>query len=117
MRRLSTYFALSIIWAGLLTPFAAGAQLSTVPACCRRSGTHHCEMYSRSSREMGFQSPRPKCPYATPVLLASVNVLRSGTFNLVAPSIARFVALAPLDCPRATDSQNQGARAPPQSFL
>jgi hypothetical protein len=117
MQGLSAYFALSVVWAGLFTPFVTAAQLSTTPACCRRSGMHHCEMYPRSSRETGFQSPRSKCPYATPVLFASVNGLESGTFNLVAPSIAGFVALAPLDCPRATDSHNQGARAPPQSFL
>ena len=117
MRRLSTYFALSVIWAGVLTPFVPAAQLSTVPACCRRSGMHHCQTYSRTSRETGFQAPRPKCPYATPVLFAAVTGLESEKFNLSAPLIAGFSVPAPLDRAYKAAVRNQSTRAPPPSLL
>jgi hypothetical protein len=113
MRCLSTYFALSIIWAGLLAPFVSAAQLSPVPACCRRNGMHHCQIFSGSSRETGFQSPRPKCPYATPVLFAPVTGVQSEKFNLSTPAIAGFIAPAPLDRTYALAADNRTARAPP----
>jgi hypothetical protein len=117
MRRLSAYFALLVIWSGAVTPFVTAAQVSTVPTCCRRNGMHHCQIYSRTSRETGFQSPRPKCPYATPVLFAAVTGLESEKFNLSAPSIAGFFAPAPLDRACKAAVRNQSARAPPPSLL
>jgi hypothetical protein len=121
MRRLSTYFALSLIWAGLLAPFVSAAQLSPVPACCRRNGMHHCQMYSRSSRdtgrEAGFQSPRPKCPYATPLTLAALTAVEPARFNLSTPATAGFVAPAPFHRAHAPDLHNRTARGPPPSLL
>ena len=113
MRRLSAYLALSVIWAGVLNPFVTAAQLSTVPACCRRNGMHHCQIYSGSSRETGFQSQRPKCPHATPLLFASATGLESEKFNFSAPAIAGLVAPASLDRTDAEATHNQSARAPP----
>jgi hypothetical protein len=121
MRRLSTYFALSLIWAGLLAPFVPAALLSPVPACCRRNGMHHCQISSRSSREnsraTGFQSPRPKCPHATPALFAAATGLESEKFNLSTPAVAGFIAPASFDQVYKTAARNQSARAPPQSLL
>ena len=47
----------------------AGASL---PACCRRSGTHHCTMMGEpSSDDHGLGAVREKCPYS-PAALAVV---------------------------------------------
>ena len=117
MRRFSTYFALSVIWAGVLTPFVTAAHLSTTPACCRRNGMHHCQRFSGSSREKELQSPRTKCPYATPVLFTTVTAVESEKFNLSTPSIAGFFVPAPLDRAYKAAVRNQSARAPPLSLL
>jgi hypothetical protein len=117
MRRLFTYFALSVIWAGVLNPFVTAAQLSAAPACCRRNGMHHCQMSSGSSRETGFQAPRPKCPYATPVTRAALTALESARFNLSTPAAAGLVAPAPLHRAYAADLHNRTARGPPPTIL
>src|SRR5450432_1332822 len=117
MRRLSAYFALSVIWAGVLTPFVTAAQVSTVRACCRRDGTHHCQKAPGSSSEAGFQALQPHCPYATPVLLAAVAGLESAKFTLSTPARSGLVALAPLHRAHAADLYNQSARGPPVSLL
>jgi hypothetical protein len=120
MRRLSAYFALSVIWVGILSPFVTAAQVSTVRDCCRRNGTHHCQKASgppESSSEAGFQTPQPHCPYSMPGLLAAVAGLESAKFSLSAP--ARSGLVAPLSLHRiyAADLYGQSARGPPVSLL
>ena len=78
---------------------------------------HHCQMYSRSSRETGFQAPRPKCPYVTPVTLAVLTAVEPERFNLSRPATAGFVAPASLDRAYKADSRSQNARGPPLSLL
>jgi len=116
VRRLSTYFALLLIWAGVLTPFVTAAQLSSVPACCRRNGMHHCQMYSGqtgSSGGTGFRAQPPRCPYSTPALLAVLTGLEPVRFNLSTPAAAGVVAPARLDRAYAAAVQHQSARGPP----
>ena len=117
MRRLTAYFALSVVWAGILNPFVTAAQLSTVPACCRRSGVHHCQTSSGSSRETGFRAASPKCPFATPLLSAALTGLESTRFSLSSPAIAELVVSVPVDPAYAATARSQSARAPPPSFL
>src|SRR5258708_37911334 len=117
MRRLSAYFALFVIWAGILNPFLAAAQLSTVHACCRRSGTHHCQKYSGAPREAEFQAPNPNCPYAAPMPVAALTALEPARFSIFAPSLAGFVASARMDRAHAADLHHQSARGLPPSLL
>ena len=116
MRRLSAYFALLVIWTGVLSPFVTAATLSSVPVCCRRNGMHHCQMYSGqtgSSSETGLHAQRPRCPYSTPVFLAALTGLEFARFNLSIPNAAGFVVPARLDRAYAAAVQHQSARGPP----
>lgn len=120
MQRLSAYFALSVIWVGALSPFFAAAQMSPVPACCRRNGMHRCGMYaapSKDSGKAGFHAPRPHCPYSTPAPVATLNALEFSKFDLSAPVSDGFIASAGFDHPYAADLDEQSARGPPLSLL
>lgn len=114
MRRFSAYFALSVIWAGVLNPILAAAQMSSVPACCRRSGMHHCQ---KDSGETGFHAPRAKCPFSAPIPLATFAGLESAQFSLSTPAIAGFVAPTTLDRTYHAVPYERSARGPPVSLL
>lgn len=114
MRRLSAHFALLVIWAGVLTPLMAAAQMSRVPACCRRSGIHRCQ---KDSDDAGFHAPQRKCPYSTPITVARFPGLESKQFRLSTPLIAGFVALTPLDRYYTSAADDRSARGPPLPLL
>jgi hypothetical protein len=113
MRRLAAYLALSVVLAGLLVPFLAAAQLSTIHACCLRGGLHHCQ---RPSSEARFYAPRADCPYSTPLPFAAFTGLESAKFNLSTPTVARFVAHAHVERASGVDAFNWRARGPPVSL-
>jgi len=114
MRRLSAYFALALVWAGVLTPFLAAVQISTIHACCLRAGLHHCQ---GSSSEAGFHAPQNNCPYSMPIPLAAFTGLESAKVKFCAPAVAGFVAHTALDRGYRADGQQLSARGPPLSLL
>src|ERR1035438_5923784 len=59
MRRLAASLLLLLLCAGLALPVLV-ARESGVPACCRRSGKHHCAMPPQGG---GFRTLAPNCPY------------------------------------------------------
>jgi len=72
MRRcIAILFVFAFGWLLILPAFAANAA-SDVPACCRTSGKHHCQMKVTP----GFAGLSEKCPYGTHTL-AVPNI----TFN------------------------------------
>ncbi len=114
MRRLSAYFALLLICAGALSPLLAAAQMSSVPACCRRSGIHRCQ---KDSGETGFHAPQAKCPYSTPITVARFPGLESKQFSLATPLIEGFVALTAFDRDYTSAAYERSARGPPLPLL
>jgi hypothetical protein len=114
MRRFSAYLALAVVWAAVLNPFFATAEVSTVHACCLRSGMHHCQKYSG---EAGFHTPRAKCPYSAPIPIGRFTGLETEQFILSTPLIAGFVALTRLDRRDTSASYDRSARGPPLSLL
>jgi len=67
-----------------LAPLAQ-ASASSLPACCRVGGKHHCEMSMGASRGAGFQSAPKVCPY---------RILAAVTTPLVALTTASHHATA-----------------------
>jgi hypothetical protein len=114
MRRFSAYLALAVVWASALSPFLATAKVSTVHACCLRSGMHHCQKYSG---ETGFHAPQAKCPYSAPIPIARFTALESEQFILSTPLIAGFVAPTRLDRRYTSAFYDRSARGPPLSLL
>ena len=59
MRRLAASLLLVLSCTGLALPMLL-ARDAGVPACCRRSGKHHCEMLPQGD---GFRTIAASCPY------------------------------------------------------
>lgn len=62
VRRFASISLLALMLTTALAPFAQAWQ-SSVPACCRTGGRHHCEMSMGTSGLEGFKSAREICPY------------------------------------------------------
>jgi hypothetical protein len=93
MRRLAAHLALAAIWLGSLGPFVAVAQLSAVPACCLRSGLHHCQNSAGDtpSSDPEFHAAKTACPYSAPLPPTSFRGLKASRFSLASPTGAGFV--------------------------
>lgn len=51
----------------LIAPaFASGPDESSLPACCRRDGKHHCAMMSMGAVPSQYAAVSEKCPYSFP---------------------------------------------------
>jgi hypothetical protein len=62
MRRIASIAVLLVLLTATLVPLMQ-ASASTLPACCRAGGKHHCEMSTETSGLEGFKSVPPACPY------------------------------------------------------
>jgi hypothetical protein len=93
MRRFAAHLALAAIWLGSLGPFVAAAQLSAVPACCLRSGSHHCQNSASDtpSSDPEFHAAKTACPYSAPLPPTSFRGLKASRFSLASPTGAGFV--------------------------
>jgi hypothetical protein len=75
--------------------FATRTAGSTLPACCRRSGTHHCAMLSEDDGS-GEHAVRARCPYtpgASAVLL--LPSFAPSTAASIFAGITRHPAISP----------------------
>jgi hypothetical protein len=92
MRRFAAHLAIAAVCLGTLTPFVVAVDLSDLPACCRRSGRHHCENAAgaSSSSNPEFHAVRSVCPYAAPLPLARLTGLKESKFGLVSPGVIGF---------------------------
>jgi hypothetical protein len=70
MRRLAASLLLVLLFAGLALPMLL-ARESGVPACCRRSGKHHCAMLPQGD---GFRTVTANCPYRRFTALTSHSI-------------------------------------------
>ncbi len=82
VRRLLSILLLAVVGLPLAAPIfaATSGSESSLPACCRRAGKHHCmgamemgseAVASRPSSKPSVLAPRENCPYA-PASVASV---------------------------------------------
>jgi len=122
LRRLLSIFLLVILSSSLLVPaFGSDSDDSSLPACCRRNGKHHCSMsmsHGSSESGPGFRA-NAKCPLF-PQTIAAPAVFHaavdghpaSGSFSNEC-SVLRVTADQPvLQTPRGHSHQKRG---PPSS--
>jgi len=109
MRRIPASLVLLLLCFGFALPFLQ-AQHSSLPACCRRDGKHHCTM---SQHGDGFRTSAPNCPYRH--LGATLNspspALRVSSSVLSISKHGQFLIrnAPPLIALRASDTiQNRG---------
>jgi hypothetical protein len=124
VRRLLSILLLLAFGLPFATPLLAlsGSSDTTLPACCRRDGKHHCarSTSAESTNTPSVSAPLDRCPYAP----AALRVAPQGSSH--AP-IATLIAL-PLTTPLAATAEPHSAhhaeqipprqmRGPPASFL
>jgi hypothetical protein len=74
MRRGASIAVLLVLLSGVLAPLAQGSA-SSVPACCRANGQHHCMGMPGMD---GFRSLASKCPYhVAPAVTSSIAAVVS----------------------------------------
>jgi len=89
LRRFLSILLMAVIGLPMTAPlFAASSySASSVPACCRKNGKHHCmggmEMNSRTDSKTALHAPEGACPYA-PAVLA---MLHHDTFATVTQTV------------------------------
>ncbi len=73
-------FLLAFFLVPLFIPFFNSGSESTLPACCRRDGKHHCAMSARlqqsvlsASSEPVIRDVTPPCPYRSRLMMAFVS--------------------------------------------
>ena len=72
MRRGASIAVLAVLLAGVLAPLAQ-LTASTLPACCRTGGQHHC---MGAAGLDGFHSQAQRCPFRThPAVVGGVVAL------------------------------------------
>ena len=95
LRRLLSILLLAVIGLPLAAPLFAATSRgeSSIPACCRRNGKHHCtggmQRDSKASSKPAFHAPRESCPY-TPTLPATIH---SETFAVPPRTVVADVLL------------------------
>jgi hypothetical protein len=111
VRRLLAISLLLLFNFSLISPlFALGANTGTnLPACCRRSGAHHCSMgverRGQLAGEAGAKAPtiRERCPYLPKVL----SVMSTAHFVLHATSaVFAGVVTLPASVPQAREKRH-----------
>ena len=112
MRRLAASLLLVLLLAELALPMLL-ARESGVPACCRRSGKHHCAMLPQGD---GFRTVTANCPYRRFTALTSHSTPLKTVTNHLFVSLGgeNSVALASPDLPLRV-AGNAQKRGPPLS--
>jgi hypothetical protein len=112
MRRLAASLLLVLLFAGLALPMLL-ARESGVPACCRRSGKHHCMMLPQGD---GFRTVTANCPYRhfTALTSHSTPCSTAATAFSVNLGCENSIALASPDLPLRV-AGNAQKRGPPRS--
>ncbi|HJT70225.1 MAG TPA: hypothetical protein VJ731_08505 [Terriglobales bacterium] len=108
MRRLLAHLALASILAGIAAPLLS-AQETTLHACCRRNGLHHCQ----TTNEEGFHAKASACPYATPLPSTPSFCLEPGAFRIASPAICGLLVYSSSSFLPANTHRDLSARAPP----
>ena len=112
MRRLAASLLLLLLCAGLALPLLL-ARESGVPACCRRSGKHHCVMLPPGD---GFRAVATNCPYRRFTALTSHSTTLGAAATTLTVSLdgENSVAFEPPDVALRV-AGNAQKRGPPLS--
>ena len=96
MRRLLANSLLLLLFVPSVLPlFGARAVDASLPACCRRTGKHHCMMYMQWMQQRVFRTFHEKCPYniAPPAVMVLPPFKPSAPASIFA-GIQRYPSIA-----------------------
>jgi hypothetical protein len=113
MRRIASIGVLLVLLAITFAPLAQ-ATVSSLPACCRTGGKHHCEMSMVASGFLGFKSAPQSCPYrihaaVTSPLVALTTTSHHATAFVDASNTSQAIVVTP--CTNFSDDAHK--RGPP----
>lgn len=116
MRRTLAIALVVLFWLPPVFALLPGAQESTLPACCRRHGVHHCAMGMDMAGVAGpghFFGPTHQCPFYRNTARATVPAFVPPAFtigHLIPETRASFIILTT----RALDATYESSsRGPP----
>jgi hypothetical protein len=113
MRRAVSIAVVMVILTSALTPLVQ-AQFSTVPACCRVGGKHHCDGAMGSSGAIGFKSVPALCPYRHPAaVISDLVALTSRSHRIANFVLASKTARPPAEIAYSADRSDAHKRGPP----
>jgi hypothetical protein len=113
MRRIASIAVLLVLLTITFAPLAQ-ATASSLPACCRTGGKHHCEMSMEASGLLGFQSVPQACPYRIHAAVTSPLVaLATAGHHVAANVVATNAAQATEVALRPSLSDDAHKRGPP----
>jgi hypothetical protein len=112
MRRIAAISLFVLMFAGLILPLLL-AHESGGPACCRRTGSHHCAMAPQGD---GFRALTSSCPYRRFTALTSHSALLSAVTTALRVDLAseNSIALVSPDL-SSRAAGNAQKRGPPHS--
>ena len=92
MRRIWASLLLTISALSLIAPAVTAVEAqSTLPACCRRNGRHHCSIRDRQAPDGGIRLQSARCP-----LFPARDSVPAAGFWFVGPGRAAMVVAAAL---------------------
>jgi hypothetical protein len=97
MRRAVASLLLAMFSFPLIAAALYAGEAASVPACCRRSGKHHCEMAETSSASDGPTVTPTKCASWPGVPIASFGsgIQSAAPAIVVAPHFSVYLRVAP----------------------
>jgi len=122
VRRASAISVLAAICFSLIAPLALADPKSTLPACCRRNGAHHCSMpEDDGAPSSGFQAVFEKCPLfplstAAPPC-GSAAAVESSTATFALPLSRSFLARETESRPHHFFHDARQKRGPPDLLV
>jgi hypothetical protein len=113
MRRAVSIAVVMVILTSALAPLEQ-AHSSTVPACCRVGGKHHCDGAMGTSGAVGFKSVPAVCPYRHPAaLISGLVALTSGSHRIAIFVVDSKTARPPAEIAYSADRSDVHKRGPP----
>ena len=113
MRRIVSIAVLLVLLTTTLAPLGQ-ASASSVPACCRAEGKHHCEMSMGASGLEGFKSVPQVCPYRIHAAVTSSLVALTAETHHTAIFVVSNKAAQPTEVTLGTSlNDDTHKRGPP----
>jgi hypothetical protein len=110
MRRVASIAVLIVLLTSVLVPLAQGTA-SSVPACCRIGGQHHCSGMAGAD---GFHSQASACPYrVSPAVVPGAGALPQEAPQVAIAAVAQQSPAKPSGYVATTVEDEAHKRGPP----
>ncbi len=125
MRRIVSIALVLFYWLGPLMALVPASAESRLPACCRKSGSHHCmmNMGERAAIADGhthIAAPSPKCPYCPAqcrVAHTPLSLKQSIAQSFISPASHPHGVVQSESKRRISRDRSRSKRGPPEAQL